>query len=270
MAGFVDDGGDAARKLARDRALVKSRAVRTDVATGQKHNRMHGQPRLNDLDFEALKKHVNKPKYSYMDPSNPNSNKVAIEAVTNRFKIPAGLEMFRALVPEDLEQILQAQKEGKDWKPGVVRGTAGSSDLQSLGKSAMPRKLPNGSWDWVNFGGNNQYANTIAKIEAMEPLRGIQNVNRFGDISVLNEENLLGPNTRYKLLEHIPATPNTSGMMRFGAYANSFLGPLGFLPQLMQAGDIASGKLVPSYGRDSNGNVTFNLVPPSSQVRNTF
>jgi hypothetical protein len=242
MAGFVDDGGDAARKLARDRALIKSKVVREDFKTGQKHNRMHGAPRLNDLDFEALKKHVNKPDYSYMDPDNANSNKVAIESLTNRFKIPAGMEMYRALGPIDLEQILQAQKEGKDWKPGVVRSTSGSGDLQSLGKSAMPRKLPNGNWDWVNFGGNNQYANTIAKIEAMEPLRGIQNVNRFGDLSVLNEENLLGPNTRYKLLESIPATPTTSGMMRFGAYANSFLGPLGFLPALDQAGKIWAGK----------------------------
>ena len=56
---------------------------------------------------------------------------------------------------------------------------------------------------------------------------------------------MLGPNTRYKLLEHTPSTnPAVPGIMRFGAYANSIVNPLSFLPMLLQGGQVATGKYV--------------------------
>ena len=213
----------------RDEAAAKRNAV----AKNKVINAMPTGPNVGSAaEQRALEKFISNPKFGY----SPNLGvKEPLEALANRNTIPAGTEMYRALTPGELERITAATKGGGDYKPGQVRSVAGSSDLQTLGQSAS--KTGN-----INFGGQNSYANTIAQITAMEKLNGIQNVNKFGDLSQLNQEGMLGPNTRYKLLDSTPSTnPAVPSIMRFGAYANSFLG---FLPMLLQGGQIATGKYV--------------------------
>lgn len=197
----------------------------------------------------ALREFVKAAKTGYL----PNLNKGPLETLANRNTIPAGTEMYRSLTAGEPGRILDATKNGGDYKPGQVRSVAGASDLQTLGQSA----LKSGN---INFGGQNSAANIIAQITAMEKLNGIQNVNKFGDLSQLNQEGMLGPNTRYKLLGYTPSTnPAVPGIMRFGAYANSTLGPLGFLPMFLQAGQIGTGQLVGGF--DYPGQ----LVTPAQQ-----
>lgn len=171
-----------------------------------------------------------------------NLAKNELEKFVSKGRIPAGKEMYRSLTPGELKRINDAIKAGKDYKPNQVRSVGGASDLQKLGKSADAK-------GGVRFGGANHLANTIAQITAMEDLKGIPNVNRMGDLSELNEEGILGPKTRYKVIDSVPATKTSPGIMRLGAYANSILGPLGFLQTLMQGGEAFTQKKRPSDPR---------------------
>ncbi len=208
---------------AKQAALAKVKAIKN----------MPAGPRVGSAaEQRALEKFVTNPKFGY---STSLGVKEPLEALANRNTIPAGTEMYRSLTPGELARIMDATNSGGDYKPGQVRSVAGASDLQTLGQSASKS-------GGINFGGQNSYANTIAQITAMERLKGIRNVNDFGNLSQLNEEGMLGPNTRYKLLGSTPATAMSPGIMRFGAYANSILGPIGFLPMLKQAGNIATGR----------------------------
>ena len=178
---------------------------------------------------QALVDFIKNPKTGYSS----NLNKVQLESLVNKSTIPAGLEMYRTLTPGELARIKAATDAGLDYKPGQVRSFGGSSDLQTLGDSMSSK----GS---TRFGGANDMARTIAQITAMEKIQGIQNVNRFGMLSQLNQEGILGPNTRYKLLSSTPATATTPGFMRFGAFLRA-LGPIGYLPDILEAGNVFSG-----------------------------
>ena len=178
---------------------------------------------------QALVDFIKNPKTGY----SANLNKTNLETFVNKNTIPAGKEMYRTLTPGELARIKAATASGADYKPSQVRSFAGSSDLQTLGNSMSSK----GS---TRFGGANDMARTIAQITAMEKIQGIQNVNRFGNLSQLNQEGILGPNTRYKLLSSTPATATTPGIMRFAAFLRS-LGPIGFLPDILEGGNVFSG-----------------------------
>jgi TP901 family phage tail tape measure protein len=178
---------------------------------------------------QALVDFIKNPKTGY----STNLNKANLETFVNKNVIPAGQEMYRALTPGELSRIKAATDAGLDYKPGQVRSFGGSSDLQTLGDSMSSK----GS---TRFGGANDVSRTIAQITAMENLKGIQNVNRFGSLSQLNQEGILGSNTRYKLLSSTPATATTPGFMRFGAFLRA-LGPVGYLPDIFEGGNVFSG-----------------------------
>ncbi len=180
---------------------------------------------------KALKDYIANPKTGYSE----NLNKKALDSFVAKNKIAAGSEMYRTLTPGELGRIKAATDAGLDYKPGQVRSVGGASDLQKLGQS-MSRT------GGVQFGGANDVANTIAKITAMEDLQGIKNVNRFGQLSELNEEGLLGPKTRYKVLNSTPATKTSPGIMNLGAYANSMAGILGLIPTLLEGGKAFTAK----------------------------
>ena len=183
---------------------------------------------------KALTEYIKNPKTGYSQ----NLNKDTLDTFVNKNTIPAGQEMYRSLTPGELARINEAKLAGQDYRPGQVRSVGGAADLQSLGSSI-------GKTGSVRFGGANDVANTIAQITAMEKLKGIQNVNRFGNLSELTQEGLLGPQTRYKVISQTPATPTTPGIMRLGAYANSILGPLGYLSLLRQGGEAFTAKKPP-------------------------
>jgi len=170
---------------------------------------------------KALIEFIKNPKTGYSS----NLNKKDLEAFVNKNVIPAGREMYRSLTPGELSRIQAAINAGADYKPGQVRSFGGSSDLQTIGDSASNKGT-------TRFGGANDMAKTIAQITAMEDLKGIQNVNKFGQLSQLSQEGLLGPETRYKVLSSTPATATSPGIMRMAAYARA-LGPLGFLQDIL-------------------------------------
>jgi hypothetical protein len=170
----------------------------------------------------ALAEFIKNPMTGYSS----NLNKASLETFVNKNIIPSGQEMYRTLTPGELNRIQQSLSSGTDYKPGQVRSFAGSSDLQTLGDSMSSK----GS---TRFGGANDLSRTIAQITAMEDLKGIQNVNRFGNLSQLNQEGILGPDTRYKLISQTPATATSPGMMRFGAFARA-MGPVGYLGDIIE------------------------------------
>ena len=185
---------------------------------------------------KALAEFIKNPKTGYSS----NLNKADLEAFVNKNTIPVGREMYRSFTPGELSRIQAAINAGVDYKPGQVRSVGGASDLQTLGESASPKGN-------IRFGGANDMARTIAQITAMEDLKGIQNVNRFGQLSQLSQEGLLGPDTRYKVLSSTPATATSPGIMRLAAYARA-LGPLGFISDILQgAGAIRDAGKPPAF-----------------------
>jgi hypothetical protein len=174
---------------------------------------------------QALAEFIKNPKTGYSS----NLNKANLEAFVNKNTIPAGREMYRAFTPGELSRIKAAIGAGLDYKPGQVRSVGGAPDLQALGESMSSKGN-------VRFGGANDMAKTIAQITAMEDLKGIGNVNRFGQLSQLSQEGLLGPDTRYRVLSSTPATATSPGLMRIGAYARA-LGPLGFISDILQGAE---------------------------------
>ena len=218
MGGIMRDGGGSSKKPTPPKTPINIRAVERAATT-----------KPVGKSAQALVDFIKNPKTAY----SANLNKVQLESLVNKSTIPAGLEMYRTLTPGELARIKAATDAGLDYKPGQVRSFGGSSDLQTLGDSMSSK----GS---TRFGGANDMARTIAQITAMEKIQGIQNVNRFGMLSQLNQEGILGPNTRYKLLSSTPATATTPGFMRFGAFLRA-LGPIGYLPDILEAGNVFSG-----------------------------
>jgi TP901 family phage tail tape measure protein len=216
LGGIMKDGGGSSKpRPTPPKTPINIRAIERAAPIGKSAN--------------ALVEFIKNPKTGYSS----NLNKVQLESLVNKSTIPAGLEMYRTLTPGELGRIQQSISSGADYKPGQVRSFAGSSDLQTLGDSMSSK----GS---TRFGGANDMARTIAQITAMENLKGIQNVNRFGNLSQLNQEGVLGPDTRYKLISQTPATATSPAMMRFGAFARA-MGPAGFIPDIIEMMKVFGG-----------------------------
>jgi hypothetical protein len=216
IGGMVMDGGGSSKpRSTSPKTPINIRAIERAAPVGKS--------------AKALAEFIKNPMTGYSS----NLNKASLETFVNKNIIPSGQEMYRTLTPGELNRIQQSLNSGTDYKPGQVRSFAGSSDLQTLGDSMSSK----GS---TRFGGANDMSRTIAQITAMEDLKGIQNVNRFGSLIQLNQEGILGPDTRYKLISQTPATAISPGMMRFAAFARA-MGPMGYLGDIIEMMKVFGG-----------------------------
>lgn len=152
----------------------------------------------------------------------------------NRQVIPRGYESYRVPTDFDLERL--PTQPGQSFRPGQMASVAGSSDLQALGR------LLAGESGLGSQASPRQAA--IMKILAMEDVPGVRNISQFASGGI-PEEGLFGPKTRYEVLNYRPAVGGNPAVWNLGAYANMGLGAaniLGFLPTLLEAGNIMTGR----------------------------
>lgn len=215
------------------------RAIET--AGTQEARRVALSKLLESYGPRAIDDYVKRPLTAYYE----SINKPLIQKFFDEYKgrIPKGLEMYRAPSMGEVQTRLP-REVGATYRPGVVTSFGAASDLQNIGDL-----FTRGSN--LLTGGNQSYAPGVAKITAMTDLPGIVDINEFlqkygyNTRSAWNAEGLIGPKVRYKVQSFNPGGNGAPASWNLGAYANMGLGAaniLGFLPMLIEAGKIATGK----------------------------
>jgi hypothetical protein len=180
---------------------------------------------LNELGPQAIYEFLQSPVTGYRNTLNAPTLRQFFNETSER--IPKGTEMYRAPSKGQVESRLP-RTPGEVYEPGQVMSAAGSADLQKLGEVLGGRKLGDLT------GGNQHYAPGLMRIEAMEDLPGIPNINSYlsryagqyggrarGPIAGNSDfvsESTLGPTIRYLLQRFEPGAGDVPPTWYFNAY----------------------------------------------------
>jgi len=231
-AGFIPFAGPGIRAggqaAARGNALAKAmgqqpRAIETAATQAQRVT--DRDVLLNELGPQAVYEFLQSPVTGYRNTLNAPTLRRFFEETSER--IPKGTEMYRAPSKGQVESRLP-RTPGEVYVPGQVMSTGGSADLQRLGQTLAGKNLGDLT------GGNQHYAPGLMRIEAMEDLPGIANINTYLDRyagqyggrgrgpiagnSKFANESTLGPTVRYLLKHFEPAVGDTPPTWYFNAY----------------------------------------------------
>jgi hypothetical protein len=223
--------------MASDAALNR---LALETSTAQQARRTALNELLNLYGPGRINDYVQRPTSAYFDSMNKGTIEKFFKETDQR--IPKGTEMYRAPSMGEVNERLP-REIGASYRPGIINSTASASDLQALGELLAGKK--------ASTGGSQNYAPGLAKITAMTDLPGIYDTDEFlkkagyKTKTGWNLESILGPKTRYEVQGFTPGKGNVPPTWNLGAYANMGLGAanvLGFLPMLMQGGNIMTGR----------------------------
>lgn len=230
-AGFIPFAGPGIRTAglaARGNSLAKAmgqqpRAIETAATQAQRVT--DRDILLNELGPQAIYEFLQSPVTGYRNTLNAPLLRRFFAETPER--IPKGTEMYRAPSKGQVEGRLPTTP-GEVYAPGQVMSTGGSADLQKLGEVLGGRNLGDLT------GGNQHYAPGLMRIEAMEDLPGIPNINTYLDryagqyggrargpiagTSDFANESTLGPTVQYLLRRFEPAVGDTPPTWYFNAY----------------------------------------------------
>jgi hypothetical protein len=230
-AGLIPFGGPAIRaggQAARNNSLMRAinqqpKAIET--AATQAKRVTDRDVLLNELGPQAIYEFLQSPVTGYRNTLNAPTLRQFFSETSER--IPKGTEMYRAPSKGQVESRLP-RTPGEFYEPGQVMSAAGSADLQKLGEVLGGKKLGDLT------GGNQHYAPGLMRIEAMEDLPGIPNINSYlsryagqyggrgrGPIAGNSDfvsESTLGPTIRYLLQRFEPGAGDVPPTWYFNAY----------------------------------------------------
>ena len=218
-AGFIPFAGPGIRGAGQ----AARPALETGEAIAARRNAIDRL--LNEEGPQAIYEFLQAPVTGYRETLNAPTLRKFFAETSER--IPKGTEMYRAPSKGQVESRLP-RTPGEVYVPGQVMSAGGSADLQRLGQTLAGKNLGDLT------GGNQHYAPGLMRIEAMEDLPGIPNINTYLDRyagqyggrgrgtiegnSKFANESTLGPTIRYLLQRFEPGVGDVPPTWYFNAY----------------------------------------------------
>jgi hypothetical protein len=156
--------------------------------------------------FEAIEKFIQYPKSGYQTW---NAKNIASFLDENKLTIPHGNYKWRALSPNDLEQ-LKNLKVGDIWHPAVPKSFGNYQELlEYINPSDTSRYATKKMGEWS--------LSHLSQIIPFDEVQGIESLERIGRPTGIGGEGLFGPNVLYRIT-HIPNPNEKYGSFGFNAF----------------------------------------------------